>query len=284
MDRKYNFSGGEPNISIEDLTRQPNSMYDHLQNAYAQALALMDRCFIVSGCVVSVGAVGGQITISAGYIAIYENVSSVDVPRLVKVDAQSITRVAGKQYLIAVLTSYPSSGVKTFVDGTSRNTWENKRGVLTEYTSYPSISNLARYLMPICDSSTGAVQLYYYTDVFKRHFRRSGVASDFTLAATPGASAVIDLTGLSGLPATAKVAYIMVQFTTAGLASLDIHEYSDTTITSNTSVATMLQDNAVTYASAILEVPLDNLRFRYFFTYGVGLIVSRSHVVGYRYI
>ena len=282
MDRKYNFSGGEPNISIEDLTRQPNSMYDYLQNAYAQALELMDRCFIVSGCVVSVGAVGGQITISDGYIAIYIFSGSVDVPRLVKVDAHSITRVAGKQYLLALITSNPASGVKTFVDGTSRSTWENSRGVITEYTSYPAIPDLARYLMPIC-SSTGAENLYYYTDVFKRHFRISGVSEEFTLTATPGESSVADLTGLAGLPLTAKVAYLMVQFYISGGGSLDIHEYSDTSTTSNRSVATMLQDSSITYAAAILEVPLDNLRFRYYFQATVEN-VHRACVVGYRYI
>ena len=123
MDKKLLFNGGEPNITTDDIMRQPFANTAAIYGM-AQGLGAETSNFIISG--VEAGApVAGNVTFSAGYIFLNGEV--------VQVDTQTIAVLgAGEKYKIEKVVSYESGGDKTFLDGTPRQTWQKNRGVISK--------------------------------------------------------------------------------------------------------------------------------------------------------
>lgn len=125
MNKKLTFTGGEPDITIDNL----------LYNSAANRSALFGVAeglggsgdMIISGCSVTVSA-GTSATTTAGYIWLNNEI--------LQVDTQTVSESLGTDlWEFQKATTYDSDGDKTFNDGTSRQTYQQNRGVLVNVGS-----------------------------------------------------------------------------------------------------------------------------------------------------
>jgi hypothetical protein len=125
MDKKLTFLGGEPDINIDDLLRDP------IANR-AALFGLMLGLGVTTDCIVSGAAVTVDplvdADVSAGYVWLDGEI--------LQVDAATVSETQGTDlWEFQKVVAYDSAGDKTFNDGTPRQTWQQNRAVLVNVGS-----------------------------------------------------------------------------------------------------------------------------------------------------
>jgi len=126
MNKKLRFTGGEPDITEDNLLRDSDALYEwahELGNSLSGG-----RDMILQGCVFTKNA-GVDASVTAGYV--YDATTAT----VVKVDAQTVPETIGTTWELVYTTTYDSTGDKTYVDGTPRQTYQVNRMVLTNVAS-----------------------------------------------------------------------------------------------------------------------------------------------------
>lgn len=130
MNKKLRFSGGEPNINIDDVLRDSDALRDFLNdwlNEICENPTADTYTYILSGCTLTTPA-GSAWSTTSGYVVIDGEI--------LKVDAHTGTRSQGTDFWVwEKETTYDSNGTKTFNDTVSRDTWQKNRAVLTNKAS-----------------------------------------------------------------------------------------------------------------------------------------------------
>lgn len=121
MNKKLIFAGGEPNITIDNLNRNPEANLAAL-NAICAGIGAGGYDFIISGSI-SLDP-GTSLEVAAGYVFLNGEV--------LQMDAQSIPDTEGTDlYEISKQTTYDSLGDKVFNNGVARQTYQVNRAVFT---------------------------------------------------------------------------------------------------------------------------------------------------------
>lgn len=206
MDYRTRFTGGEGNISNDDLARVQESnqrfITDFLKDN-AQYTTWGNNNYVISGCVPTI-SVGTSISITKGYVFIQNEV--------VEVEAQSISHTSGQTYSIVKTDSIDADGTKVFKDGTTRNTWSSSRGVLTEVA-------FASNNIPIATSTDKMLRDRYLKHMTGVIERAGTIASyDFDISDFTLDLAVRELDLSSIVPQDARVAYLEVTTITGATA------------------------------------------------------------------
>lgn len=133
MNKKLIFAGGEPDISIDDLDRNPEA--DRLGLFGAIRALAGDNNAVVSGAVVTVTA-GVSASVTAGYIWLDSE--------LLQVDAQTVPETQTTDlWEFQKVVTYDAFGDKTFNDATPRQTWQKNRAVLVNVASITGVNAAA---------------------------------------------------------------------------------------------------------------------------------------------
>jgi len=121
MDYKDIFTGGEPDMKMEDFLRVPFSNQSALLSLGSGLIGNK----IISGCNATIGG-GGEISVTEGYISLNGEI--------MKVEAQTVPNTLGF-WRYEKATSYDSDGDKTFINGIFRQTFRDVRGIVTSVAS-----------------------------------------------------------------------------------------------------------------------------------------------------
>lgn len=120
MDKKLTFTGGEPDLNIDDILRDPIANRAALFGLML-GLGVTTDC-LISGAAVTVNA-GVNAQVTAGYVWLNGEI--------LQVDAATVSETLGSDlWEFQKQTTYDSNGDKTFNDGTPRQTWEKNRAIL----------------------------------------------------------------------------------------------------------------------------------------------------------
>lgn len=121
MDYKKTFTGGEPDMTEDDFLRIQESNQRFVNNFLDSVAGATN--FIISNCSATLTA-GVEIEVDPGYI--YLN------GEIVEVELQTVADTEGTDLYEYVLSdTYEAGGNKTYIDGTPRQTWQKKRGIVT---------------------------------------------------------------------------------------------------------------------------------------------------------
>ena len=126
MNKRLQFTGGEPDVRLDQILFGADANYDALQAIMLPYMVGSRPNYIISGCVVTVGGVAPSNTwsIAAGYVYINGEI--------LQVDTDSGVFDSGSDLLaIAKSTTYRVDGDKTFIDSTARQTLQQNRGTVT---------------------------------------------------------------------------------------------------------------------------------------------------------
>lgn len=125
MNKKLTFTGGEPDITIDNL------QYDPIANraalfGFTKAFA-GDDSVIVSGAVVTVIA-GVSASVTAGYVFLNGEI--------LQVDAATVSETLGSDlWEFQKVVTYDAAGDKTFNDAIPRQTYQKNRAVLVNVSA-----------------------------------------------------------------------------------------------------------------------------------------------------
>lgn len=122
MDKKIWFTGGEPDINIDDLGRNINANLDAILATLFEWLAGNNQNFIISGCELTITP-GVEASVTAGYIFLNGEI--------LQVDPQTVAFGVLDVYYYEKLTTYDPAGDKVYNNGMARQTWQVNRGKLT---------------------------------------------------------------------------------------------------------------------------------------------------------
>ena len=128
MNRKLWFTGGEPDVNIDDLQRNVEAVtrsYDAMFGAFNIGTNLN---YIIVGCEIVIDP-GVDATITEGYIWLNGEVMFVE--------AQVVAHISSDQYFYTKETTYDPNGDKVYNDLVARQTWQINRGKLTNGTGAP---------------------------------------------------------------------------------------------------------------------------------------------------
>lgn len=223
MDKKINFTGGEPDINFDDIKRNNEANRDALFAIMKAFNVGANENFIISGADVTIDP-GVDASVTAGFIFLNGEI--------VKVDAQNNVADGGTVdlYKYVKSTTFDPNGDKTFNDSVPRQTWEVNRGTVTAATD-PILSTeldilgdrletkIKRSIKGSFESATDA-DLEIAIDTTFVEMTHVSLPSDMTLT-IPKA----DETGLF-------FNTILVSFKGLGTATLDIEDTDTTNIIS----------------------------------------------------
>jgi len=122
MDNKLTFTGGEPNMNEDDFLRIQRANRHFIHALYKD----VGNC-IISGCRTSVG--GGVIDIDSGYILLDNEVLKVDS------DFYIPNVGSNTEWRFVKVTTYEAGGDKTYINGTSHQTWQKNRAIVESVAS-----------------------------------------------------------------------------------------------------------------------------------------------------
>lgn len=123
MNKKLTFSGGEPDINMDDLLRDPVANRAALFGGIKGLLGTTDA--VISGAEFSYSGSLGSVT--AGYVWLDGEI--------LQVDADDVEDSEGTGWEFQKVTTYESGGDKTFNDLTARQTWQKNRAQLVNVAS-----------------------------------------------------------------------------------------------------------------------------------------------------
>lgn len=124
MDNKLTFTGGEPDMSVDDFLRVPNAVREFIQ----YLLYDYPECIVAGANCVSPGAGNDLVVTSNGFVWLDGE--------MLKVDAGTYNCTGSNAFWRYVkTTTYESGGTKTFIDGNVRQTWPKYRAVPTSVSS-----------------------------------------------------------------------------------------------------------------------------------------------------
>jgi hypothetical protein len=124
MDNKLTFTGGEPDMSVDDFMRVPNAVREFLQ----YLLFDYPECIVAGADCTAPGAGNDLVVSTDGFVWLDGE--------LLKVDAGTYNCTGSNAYWRYVKnTSYEAGGNKTFIDSTPRQTWQKKRAIPTSAAS-----------------------------------------------------------------------------------------------------------------------------------------------------
>jgi hypothetical protein len=127
MNEKINFTGGEPTINFNDLSRNNIANRAALFAVMAAYNIGTNENFIISGCVATVDP-GVDVDVTAGYIFLNGEI--------IQVEAQTVLDSGTTDlYKYVKTTTYDPNGDKTFNNSVARQTWAKNRGIVTAATA-----------------------------------------------------------------------------------------------------------------------------------------------------
>jgi hypothetical protein len=131
--RKLWFTGGEPDVNIDDLQRNVDAVFRSYDAMFGAFNIGTNLNYIVVGCIPTILA-GVSATVTDGYIWLNDEI--------LRVDAQSTPFVSSDQYYYEKDVTYDPAGDKVYNDAVPRETWQINRGVLVNGTGAPLPSNV----------------------------------------------------------------------------------------------------------------------------------------------
>jgi hypothetical protein len=133
MDKKITFLGGEPDINIDDLLRDPIANRAALFGV-ALGLGGTDN-IILSGAEVTIDP-GVDADVSAGYVWLGGEILQVDAATVLETQGSDL-------WEFQKVVTYDSAGDKTFNDATPRQTWQKNRAVLVNVATVTGMNALS---------------------------------------------------------------------------------------------------------------------------------------------
>ena len=131
--RKLWFTGGEPDVNIDDLQRNVDAVFRSYDAMFGAFNIGTNLNYIVVGCDLVIDP-GVDATVTAGYIWLNDEI--------LRVDAQVVAYVSSDQYYYEKEVTYDAAGDKTYNDLVARQTWQINRGKLVNGTGAPLPSNV----------------------------------------------------------------------------------------------------------------------------------------------
>jgi hypothetical protein len=140
--RKLWFTGGEPDVNIDDLQRNVDAVF-RSYDAMFGAFNIGDNInYRVVGTAYTI-LPGVSCSVEAGYIWLNDEI--------LRVDAQTIPYATSDQYYYEKDVTYDPNGDKVYNDAVPRQTWQINRGVLVNGTGAPlplTVLDVQGFTMP----------------------------------------------------------------------------------------------------------------------------------------
>ena len=131
--RKLWFTGGEPDVNIDDLQRNVDAVFRGFDAMFGAFNIGTNLNYIIVGCDLVIDP-GVDATVTEGYIWLNGEI--------LRVDAQVTAYVSSDQYYYEKDTTYDAAGDKTYNDLVARQTWQINRGKLINGTGAPLPANV----------------------------------------------------------------------------------------------------------------------------------------------
>lgn len=131
--RKLWFTGGEPDVNIDDLQRNVDAVFRGFDAMFGAFNIGTNINYIIVGCDLVIDP-GVDATITEGYIWLNGEI--------IRVDAQVTAFVSSDQYYYEKDTTFDAAGDKVYNDAVPRQTWQINRGKLTNGTGAPLPANV----------------------------------------------------------------------------------------------------------------------------------------------
>ena len=131
--RKIWFTGGEPDVNIDDLQRNVDAVFRGFDAMFGAFNIGTNLNYIIVGCDLVIDP-GVDATVTEGYIWLNGEI--------LRVDAQVAAYVSSDQYYYVKDVTYDPNGDKVYNDLVARETWQVNRGVLTNGTGAPLPANV----------------------------------------------------------------------------------------------------------------------------------------------
>ena len=132
MDKKLWLTGGEPNITADDVNRNSDANNRAFQEVLKAWLTGFNENFIISGCEITITP-GVEASVTEGYIFLNGEI--------LQVDAQTTAYGTLDKYSYIKEVTYDPAGQKVFIDGLTKDTWQKNRGKLIAAPSDPVPTN-----------------------------------------------------------------------------------------------------------------------------------------------
>lgn len=141
MDKRLDFTGGNPDIRIDQILIDSEANRPALHAILKPYAIGTNPNFIISGCELTITVTGNPLDnyeITSGYIYLNDEI--------LQVDTQSGTFARNSDSLAySKNISYNAKGDITYIDATPRQTWQENRGVVTVQSSVSATELDARY-------------------------------------------------------------------------------------------------------------------------------------------